>query len=115
LLKIGDGHLDEANGKIDIHENLCATVKTVYRLISEIYPDIRLLNDKPVAWLRERALLTRKNDMAVELNDILLRRFEVQEMVYKSVETVTNRDETVSYPVEFLNTLNRPGMPAHRL
>jgi hypothetical protein len=48
LLKIGDGHLDEANGKIDIPENLCTTVKTVDHLISEVYPDIRLLNDNPV-------------------------------------------------------------------
>jgi hypothetical protein len=49
LLKIGDDHLDEANGKIDIPENMCTTVKTVDRLICEIYPDIRFLNDKSVA------------------------------------------------------------------
>jgi ATP-dependent DNA helicase PIF1 len=36
-------------------------------------------------------------------------------MVCKSVDAVTNRDETVNYPVEFLSTLNHPGMPARRL
>jgi hypothetical protein len=59
----------EITFKIEISENLCTTVKTVDRLISEIYPDIRLLNDKPVAWLRERALLTPKNYTAAELNE----------------------------------------------
>jgi hypothetical protein len=53
--------------------------------------------------------------MAAELNDILSRSFEAQEMVYKSVDTVINRDETVNYPVEFLNTLNPPGMPSHHI
>ncbi len=37
------------------------------------------------------------------------------EQTYRSVDTVTNQDDIVNYPTEFLNSLDLPGLPPHML
>nr|XP_034194992.1 uncharacterized protein LOC117611167 [Osmia lignaria]XP_034195335.1 uncharacterized protein LOC117611500 [Osmia lignaria] len=73
------------------------------------------VKEKPMDWLCERAILTPKNDKAGVINDTLLNSFDGVEMEYRSVDSVVQTDDAVHYPVEFLNTLNPPGLPAHKL
>ena len=115
LLQIGDGKLPETDGQVNIPDQLCTVVSTLEELTTSVYPGIENLKDYGTDWLRERAILTPKNDTALEINNLLLGRFCAQEFEYKSVDTVVNIDEAVHYPVEFLNTLNPPGLPQHKL
>ncbi|CAK1602904.1 unnamed protein product [Parnassius mnemosyne] len=113
FLKIGNGQYPETEVKITIPPDLALVVSTVDDLITRIYSDVHNLHSKSTEWLCERAILTPKNDQASVINDTLLKSFEGEEYQYKSVCVLT--DEAIHYPVEFLNTLNPPGLPSHTL
>ena len=108
LLQLGDGRLPERDSLIDIPDQLCTVFTSLDELLTAVYPEIERLKDHGAQWLKERAVLTPKNDP-------LLDRFCAQEFEYRSIDTVVNTDEVVHYPVEFLNTLNPPGLPLHKL
>lgn len=85
---------------------------TAEDLVLKIYPDVAHIKEKTMKWFCERAILTPKNDQAATINDIiLLSSFIGEEKVYNSIDTVVDTDDAVNYPVEFLNTLNPPGLP----
>ncbi|GBP89164.1 hypothetical protein EVAR_70207_1 [Eumeta japonica] len=79
-----------------------------------VYPELDSMG-KPLEWLRERAILTPKNDQAPLINDLLLESFQGKEIVYYSIDTVVNTEEAVHYPVEFLNTINPSGLSYPKL
>ncbi|KAJ8890174.1 hypothetical protein PR048_009681 [Dryococelus australis] len=78
---------------------------------AKMYPGIAQIQDKPMEWLCEIAILTPKNNQTAVINDILLKSFEGEELVYNSIHTVVNIDEAVDYPMEFLNTPNPLDLP----
>lgn len=115
LLKIGDGEYPESEGKVTIPAGLGSVVTTLADLTARIYPDIANINEKSMDWLGERAILTPKNDSVDKINESLLKSFEGTERTYKSVDSVLHMEDAVHYPVEFLNTLNPPGLTTHSL
>jgi hypothetical protein len=56
LLEIGNGDYPSFDEMITIPKNVCTVVTIVQDLISNIYPNIAHIRNKPMEWLCERAL-----------------------------------------------------------
>ena len=115
LLALGEGKLKEVENRIEIPTNFCQLVSDVAVFTNLIYPNLSTADEKSDEWFRDRIIMTSKNDAAQELNNLLLQRFKGSHKTYKSIDTVVEIEDAVNYPVEFLNTLNPPGMPPHLL
>ncbi|XP_067120494.1 ATP-dependent DNA helicase pif1-like [Centruroides vittatus] len=115
LIQIGDGKLKEKEGYITIPKELCKLAGDLEALTKHIYPDLVNLRKKLISWLKERGILSPKNDRAQEINQFLLQKFDADEMAYSSIDSVVEKKETLNYPVEFLNTLKPSGIPFHKL
>ncbi|XP_029431432.1 uncharacterized protein LOC115075280 [Rhinatrema bivittatum] len=114
LLAIGDGTLHEQDGKVKLMANLYHLVTDLKSLTQKVYPDLQNIHMKDTSWFRERAILTSTNDTTNSINDTLLQAFTSETKTYKSVDSV-KVDDAVHYPVDFLHSLNPPGIPQHNL
>jgi hypothetical protein len=101
--------------KLVITKDLGLVVKTIEKLTVQIYPDIADIKNKSMDLLCKRAILTLKNYREAVINEILLKSFKESAMEYKFIDMVLNTDNTIHYPVEFLNTFNPPNFPAHKI
>lgn len=116
LLAIGNGRIpvDAATGLISFPPNFCEFTSSKEELISKVFPNIgrNYLNHD---WLSERAILAAKNKDVDDLNFIIQNQIAATLHSFKSVDRVTNDDEATNYPIEFLNSLDVPGLPPHNL
>ncbi|GKC59341.1 ATP-dependent DNA helicase PIF1-like protein [Tanacetum coccineum] len=85
----------------------------------ETYPNFtsRQTNDE---YLKERAILTPWNDDADAINEFMFKQLSGKSVTYNSADEVCmasndNIDQNQLYLIEFLNSLNFPGMPPHEL
>ncbi|GFU82846.1 ATP-dependent DNA helicase [Trichonephila clavipes] len=62
----------------------------------------------------ERAIITPTNDSANNIH-FLFNKLTTKHAKFESVDSVMEAEDAVHYPVEFLNTLNPPGIPPHIL
>ncbi|KAL4091027.1 hypothetical protein QTP88_025769 [Uroleucon formosanum] len=83
-------------------------------LSQSIFPDIQnnYLNHE---WLSQRAILATKNVDVDEINFQIQQLLPGDLMSFKSIDTVVDENESVNFPIEFLNSLDIPGMPPHNL
>jgi ATP-dependent DNA helicase PIF1 len=65
-------------------------------------------------WLVQNTLAAKNVDIN-EMNFQIQNKIFGELMTYKSVDSVTNQDDVVNYPTEFLNSLELPGLPPHNL
>ena len=115
LLQLGDGKIAlDINGQISVTEEIGVIVNSSEDLMASVFPDMEH-NFQNHQWLCERAILAPKNDAVHAINATLLEQIPGVEHLYKSIDTVPNTSEAVQYPVEFLNSLEVPGLPPHRL
>lgn len=115
LLRIGNGAMpfDDA-GLITLPTNFCRFTESKDELIQNVFPNIAQ-QYKNHDWLSERAILAAKNKDVNDLNATIQFKIPGELVSYKSVDTVTDQDDVVNYPVEFLNSLDLPGLPPHIL
>lgn len=116
LLKIGDGKhpIDRVTNEISFPSNFCQMESSLQNVINKVFPDIaNKFTDHD--WLYERAILAPKNEDVKKLNHLILSSIPGELVKYSSIDTVTDVNESVNYPVEFLNSLEPSGMPSHIL
>ncbi|GFX49356.1 ATP-dependent DNA helicase [Trichonephila clavipes] len=115
FIDIGDGKIKEMKGRINIPENLGNIVGELIILTERIYPNIHQIRIDCSSWLKERADLTPTNDSANNINNFLFNKLSAKHAKYGSVDSVMEAEDAVHCFVEFLNTLNPPGILPHVL
>ncbi|GFU77444.1 ATP-dependent DNA helicase [Trichonephila clavipes] len=116
LMDIGNGRMeiDESTQCITLPANFCKITESIDELVQKVFPNIAQ-NYKNHQWLSTRAILAAKNIDVNTINFTIQHGIPSETTTYKSSDTVENQDEVVSYPTEFLNSLDLPGMPPHVL
>ncbi|XP_054266833.1 uncharacterized protein LOC128989005 [Macrosteles quadrilineatus] len=115
LLKIGEGLLKtDTDGKIEFTNDFCHPVTTEDELIAHVYPNIQR-NISNEEWLCERAVLSPTNESVNNINKHILAMLAGESKIYTSIDTVMSSDDSPTYPVEFLNSLELTGVPSHKL
>ncbi|XP_039964217.1 ATP-dependent DNA helicase PIF1-like [Bactrocera tryoni] len=109
LLDIGNGIIavDTSSGYITFSTNFCNLCESKTELMEMVFPNVAQ-NYVNHIWLSERVIFAAKN---VDVNEKIAGELKN----YKSVDSITNEDEVVNYPTEFLNSLELPGLPPHNL
>lgn len=115
LLQIGNGDIP-LDPKEGLHLLPCGMMVTsIDDLKQKVFPNLHL-RYRDAQWLRDRAILAPKNDAVDKLNEDLLKELPGTASSFRSFDSVVDEDnDAVHYPVEFLNTLQPPGMPPHNL
>jgi hypothetical protein len=118
LLRIGNGTEEtNDNDEICLPKTICipqmADDSGLDRLIDSVYQmDSNCLNDPN--YITSRAILSTRNDCVDQINLKMIDRFQGEEMIYHSFDSVED-DPHNYYPPEFLNTLTPNGLPPHML
>lgn len=116
LLDIGNGEVElyQDTQYIKLPDNFCTVVETKNELIQNVFPDI-INNYLDHDWLYNRAILAARNVDVDEINFQIQQLLPSDSMSFKSIDTVVYENEAVNFPIEFLNSLDLPGMPPHNL
>ena len=116
LLKIGEGQIpvDAESSTIEIPACCGTVVESATALIDKTFPDV-IKNYTDHTWIRCRAILAPKNISVNNINTAILNVIPGEMTTYTSIDTVVDVDDSVNYPTEFLNSLEPPGMPPHKL
>ncbi|XP_056843369.1 uncharacterized protein LOC130500247 [Raphanus sativus] len=130
ILQVGDGEAqtltsykpshDEGNRILVDKRFLLPTSETPHEALADAaYPNF-LHNYRNKEYITERAVLTPTNNTVHEINAYLLSKIPSQAREYLSsdsieLEATPDDDWTSHYPPEYLNSLEFPGLPNHRL
>ncbi|KAH0682492.1 hypothetical protein KY289_020244 [Solanum tuberosum] len=121
LLQIRDGSVYADNKKDLIHVPADVYIPTSHNQIESIVEAVSpslLQNYNDPSYLKERAILTPKNEMVHALNEKILKLIPGEGRTYYSSDnvckaSVNTNEEDILYPTEFLNNLRFPGIPNH--
>ncbi|PWZ10705.1 ATP-dependent DNA helicase PIF1 [Zea mays] len=118
LLRVGSGTEEVNNdGDVCLPDEVCVPYtsddRDLDRLIDDIYPSLNE-NMSNTSYITSRAILTTRNDWVDMINMRMIDRFQWEQMMYHSFDTVVD-DPNNYYPSEFLNPLTPNGLPPHVL
>jgi ATP-dependent DNA helicase PIF1 len=82
-------------------------------LIDRVFPNL-VENCASTAYMRDRAILSSRNEHVDAVNALMIERFPGTKHVYYSFDVVDD-DPRNNYPQDFLNSLTPNGLPAHEL
>ena len=116
LLKVGNGRIPHLNEdqEINIPDDFGTCVSSLAQLKDAVYPNLNE-NIKSLEWIRDRAILAAKNTTVSAINSTLLNQMSGNAKEYKSIDTVLDQDNSLVFPVEYLNSLEISGLPPHNL
>ncbi|XP_017227983.1 uncharacterized protein LOC108203520 [Daucus carota subsp. sativus] len=129
VLAAGDGRLegDEEAKSLFVEDGIQVPLQfcdlendnTVENMIHSIYPDFAE-NSTNAKYLSERAILTPTNQTVGHLNSLIVDMIPGDAVTYYNVDSAedfggTDDDLKSAFPVEYLNSLSVPGLPAHDL
>ncbi len=88
-------------------------------IVYEIYDNIEHNYKNPV-YLRDRAIVTPINESVDQINTYVLYLLQTEERLYLSSDSIyssskDSEENTILYPIDFLNTLKFNGVPNHEL
>ena len=112
LLEIGNSkvQIDNTNGLISLPNYFCTILQSKEELIERVFSNI-IQNHRNHNWLSKRA----KNVHVNAINYLIQEKLPGAVILYKSIDSALNEEDAVNYPVEFLNSLEPPGIPPHFL
>ena len=122
LLEVGEGKMQTfpdigtTNDVIRIPDEYIFGTQDPIDLIKWVYPD--LINPLGMPNVDSKAILCATNKNVDMLNDLALGMMSNNVTNHISADSVVCQDsenETVNFPVEFLHSLNPPGMAPHKL
>ncbi|KIH67553.1 hypothetical protein ANCDUO_02114 [Ancylostoma duodenale] len=116
LLRLGDGKfpVDPDTDLISFPPDFCNTVASPEELVNKVFSDI-CENFRSHQWLCDRAILAPMNESVNCMNVQIQDQLPGPVSTYESIDTVVDSEQAVCYPTEFLNSLEPPGLPPHRL
>ncbi|XP_017217347.2 uncharacterized protein LOC108194922 [Daucus carota subsp. sativus] len=129
VLDVGDGKIkpptagdrEYHDDDISIPEHFCnlENSNSVDEMIDSTFPDF-LKNFKDPEYLSERAILTPTNQIVGHVNTLIVEKIPGEMHSYYSVDSAedfpgSERDQMQSFPPEYMNSLNVPGLPLHEL
>ncbi|GKD98865.1 ATP-dependent DNA helicase PIF1-like protein [Tanacetum coccineum] len=96
-----------------------AAESPIEQIVNETFPNFTTKKSDGT-YLKERAILTPRNNDADAINAYMFSKFPGPTITYNNADEVCKASTDVLekqhlYPTEFLNTLNFPGMPTHAL
>ncbi|CAN7016939.1 unnamed protein product, partial [Brassica rapa subsp. trilocularis] len=131
ILEVGDGRAakepqilddcDQPEDRILIDKTILLPITStpLETLCSSAFPDFA--NDyKDLNKIRETAILTPRNVTVDEINTYLVSKVPGEEKEYLSADSFAEEEQhsgdlDMTYPLEYLNSLEFPGLPAHKL
>ena len=115
LLRLGNGETDTVQSPDYVSLlNYGTPAENIDILLDTIYPQIHSSYENHT-WLMQRAIFAPHNDSVSQINKLLAEKLPTQTHTYTAINSVVDEEQAVQFPVEFLNSIEVPGLPPHVL